>query len=303
MPSQPSHTDTLILTACWIAAVRARESEHADRLFHDPWAAGLAGEEGTAWRQRMTGGKDENEVGLAIRTRFFDDFLLEVTRQHAVCQVVIAAAGMDTRAFRLTWPPHTRLFELDLPPIFVRKEPLLATAVAVPTCQRHVVSVDLSDASWVDAVHQAGFDPGQRMVWLLEGLLFYLPAEVVTSLFERITALSVLGSWLGCELKNTAMLTSPHTRSWIELLAREGAAWISSIDEPEAFLAARGWRARVDEPGEEGCILDAGCCLSSHARSQMCHAPFSSQFSVASHESLFSGNHLFSGRSLLGSGK
>ena len=252
MSSQPSHTDTLISTACWIAAVRARESERADRLFNDPWAAGLAGEEGPAWRQRTTGGKDENEVGLAIRTRFFDDFLVEVTREHAVRQVVIAAAGMDTRAFRLTWPPQTHLFELDLSPIFVRKEPLLFTAGAVPTCQRHVVPVDLSDASWVDALLQAGFDPGQRVVWLLEGLLFYLPAEVVTALFERITALSVLGSWLGCELKNTAMLTSPQTRSWIELLAREGAAWISSIDEPETFLVERGWRARVVEPGEDG---------------------------------------------------
>ena len=169
-----------------------------------------------------------------------------------VRQVVIAAAGMDTRAFRLTWPPQTHLFELDLPPIFVRNERLLSTTGAVPICQRHVVPVDLSDASWVDAVQQAGFDPGQRVVWLLEGLLFYLPAEVVTSLFERITALSVLGSWLGCELKNTQMLTSPQTRSWIELLAREGAAWISSLDEPEAFLAERGWCARVIEPGEDG---------------------------------------------------
>src|SRR5260370_22651495 len=167
MHSQPSHKDTLISTACWIAVVRARESERVDRLFNDPWAAGLAGEEGPAWRQRTTGGKEENEVGLAIRTRFFDDFLLEVTREHAVCQVVIAAAGMDTRAFRLPWPPQTHLFELDLPPIFVRKEPLLSTAGAAPTRQRHVVPVDLSDASWADAVLQAAFAPGHHMACLL----------------------------------------------------------------------------------------------------------------------------------------
>ena len=71
---------------------------------------------------------------------------------------------------------------------------------------------------------QAGFDSGQRVVWLLEGLLFYLPAEVVTALFEQITALSVPGSWLGCELKNTAMLTSTQTRSWIDLLKEQGLA-------------------------------------------------------------------------------
>jgi len=76
MSAHQSHTDSLLSTACWIAAVRARESERADRLFNDPWAARLAGEEGQIWRQRTTGGKDENEVGLAIRTRFFDDFLV-----------------------------------------------------------------------------------------------------------------------------------------------------------------------------------------------------------------------------------
>ncbi len=92
MFSQQPDKEPLISTACWIAAVRARESERADRLFHDPWAARLAGEEGWAWRQRLTGGKDENEVGLAIRTRFFDDFLLHVTREYAVPQVVLAAA-------------------------------------------------------------------------------------------------------------------------------------------------------------------------------------------------------------------
>ena len=252
MSSQQSHKDTLISTACWIAAVRARESERADHLFNDPWAARLAGEEGPAWRERTTGGKDENEVDLAIRTRFFDDFLLYVTREHAVHQVVIAAAGMDTRAFRLAWPPETRLFELDLPQIFVRKEHVLSVAKAVPACQRRVVGIDLSDGSWVDAVQQAGFNPDQRTVWLLEGLLFYLQGSVVTRLFEAITALSVGGSWLGCELKNTEMLTSPQTRSWIELLAREGAPWISSIGHPETFFAGCGWRATVVQPGEEG---------------------------------------------------
>lgn len=252
MSSQQSHKDPLISTACWIAAVRARESERADSLFNDPWAGRLAGEEGRAWRQRTTEGKDENEVGLAIRTRFFDDFLLDVIREQTVRQIVIVAAGMDTRAFRLNWPPQTHVFELDLPQLFVRKEPLLSNTRAVPTCQRHVVPVDLSDISWVKAVQQAGFDSGQRVVWLLEGLLFYLPASVVTTLFEQMTTLSVPGSWLGCELKNTEMLTSPQTHSWIELLAKEGVSWISSIDEPEAFLAEYGWRATVVEPGEDG---------------------------------------------------
>jgi methyltransferase (TIGR00027 family) len=38
-----------------------------------------------------------------IRTRFFDDYFRDACA--AGCrQVVILAAGLDTRAFRLTWP-------------------------------------------------------------------------------------------------------------------------------------------------------------------------------------------------------
>jgi O-methyltransferase involved in polyketide biosynthesis len=38
---------------------------------------------------------------LPIRTRFFDDWLKRVTAQDGVRQVVLLAAGLDTRAFRL----------------------------------------------------------------------------------------------------------------------------------------------------------------------------------------------------------
>ncbi len=48
-----------------------------------------------------------------IRTRFFDDYLLDPTGQ-GIRQVVLLAAGLDTRAYRLVWPASVRLFELDL---------------------------------------------------------------------------------------------------------------------------------------------------------------------------------------------
>ncbi len=40
--------DLIASTACWTAAIRARESERPDRLFTDTLAAALAGEEGFA---------------------------------------------------------------------------------------------------------------------------------------------------------------------------------------------------------------------------------------------------------------
>jgi hypothetical protein len=36
---------------------------------------------------------------------------------------------------------------------------------------------------------------------------------VVARLFDVVTSLSLMGSWLGCERKNSEMLTSPSTHS------------------------------------------------------------------------------------------
>src|SRR5690348_9172340 len=53
MASDSPNKESLASTACWIAAIRAHESERTDRLFNDPWAALLAGQAGQAWLDRM----------------------------------------------------------------------------------------------------------------------------------------------------------------------------------------------------------------------------------------------------------
>ena len=49
---------------------------------------------------------------LAIRTRYFDDILLAAVRGGST-QVVILAAGMDARAFRLDLPEGTVVYEVE----------------------------------------------------------------------------------------------------------------------------------------------------------------------------------------------
>ena len=110
--------DAVAWTACLAAAARAREDERPDHLFADPFAATLAGATGFAYLDRLANGPTPY---LAIRTRFFDDFLLTAVRGGDVRQVVLVAAGMDARAFRLPWPPGLALYELDQPEVLVLK--------------------------------------------------------------------------------------------------------------------------------------------------------------------------------------
>jgi methyltransferase (TIGR00027 family) len=107
------------VTAHWTAAVRARESEREDRLFNDPWAFSLAGTEGLEWVDNRSA---DSVIPIVLRTRFFDDFLVRIAVEKGIRQVVVMAAGLDTRAFRLAWPEPMRLFELDQGPVLEYKE-------------------------------------------------------------------------------------------------------------------------------------------------------------------------------------
>lgn len=250
MSEDTSQEHTLLgHTARWTAATRAIESQRTDRLLNDPWAAALAGEDGGTW---ITGFSAEGNLApISLRTRFFDDFLLTTTREHAVHQVVLMAAGLDTRAYRLEWPQTTRLFELDQPQVLAYKERILTAAGAQPACERHTISVDLT-GPWTAALQTAGFDPLQPSVWLLEGFLSYLTPEAELHLLDELTLLAAPSSWLGFDTMNNSALTSPWTRFMIEALEKAGTPFQSALDDPEKTLAEHGWQATATQLGDEG---------------------------------------------------
>jgi methyltransferase (TIGR00027 family) len=250
-------------TALGVAAVRARESLRDDRLFTDPYAqrflqaapGAFADTEG----RRAAGpaddsllvvaelGRDRAEPGpgaavdamlafhIVLRTRFFDDHLLAATA--AGCpQVVLLAAGLDTRALRLAWPPGVRVFELDLPELFAFKEPVLAACGAAATCDRRTIPVDLR-GPWTEELVAAGFDRGIPTAWLVEGLLVYLTADEAARLLTAVGDLSSSDSQLALErggISNSALrarekdppATWQYTSLWKGGLGGDASDWL-----------------------------------------------------------------------------
>jgi methyltransferase (TIGR00027 family) len=245
MEEKTSSDQLLGLTARWTAGVRARESARADRLFEDPWAEALTGKEGAEWLAQRP---EDSTIPIAIRTRFFDDFLLDVSRRHAIRQVVLMAAGLDTRAFRLDWPAGTCLFELDQSEVLQYKEGVLQAAGARPTCERQLIEADLT-SPWQEKLLGSNFDPQRPSIWLLEGFLFYLSTESIIRVIDGVTGLAAPGSWMGFDIINAAMLTSTWTRPWVEMQASMGAPWIGTLDDPQGFLAQRGWQVALTQAG------------------------------------------------------
>lgn len=236
-------------TAYWTAAARSLESERADRLFNDPWAVQLAGEQGRKWLEGLAG-SPFGTTPMVIRTRYFDDFLKDAVWKRGMRQVVLLAAGLDTRAYRLNWAPETHLFELDQAHVLQEKQQVLETAGTNPACARTPVPVDLT-RGWDDALLAAGFDAARPTVWLMEGFLFYLPPEQIPPLFERVSRLSAVGSRVGFDIINHLTLTSPYTKNWIEMQVKLGAPWLGWLDNPQGFMTGYGWRAALSQPGAQ----------------------------------------------------
>ena len=70
----------------------------------------------------------------------------------------------------------------------------LMTFSRVETKAQPFVAVDLNAALDGETLIKSGFDPAQRTFWIAEGLLMYLPADIVFSLMRTLKSLSASGS-------------------------------------------------------------------------------------------------------------
>jgi methyltransferase (TIGR00027 family) len=202
-------TESVGSTALGVAAARAAETDSENPLIRDPFARAFLEEAGDGMWSLMANPRKAAELTddadlvahlqvmidfMAVRTAFFDEYFLNATAA-GVRQVVILAAGLDARAWRLPWPDGTTVYELDQAKVLDFKSTTLQRRGARPMSRLVSVAIDLRQ-DWPTALREAGFDPSRPTLWSAEGLLRYLPARAQDVLFERILALSPSGSWL-----------------------------------------------------------------------------------------------------------
>ncbi len=240
------------MTSKVTAAGRAVESGRPDRLFDDPLAAALAGPDGFRWMAewRLPGMPAENPT-IGPRTRFFDD-LVAGALDGGLDQVVLVAAGMDTRAFRLALPSDAVVWELDLGAVLAAKQAVLDQVGARPQCRRIAVVADLEDDAWPGALTRAGFDAARPAVFLAEGLSCYLTKDRNARLLDHLAALAAPRSVLGIDMLSRVYLENPGVAPFLNLLAARGIRWQFGTNDPAAFLAAHGWLAHVHGFDEVG---------------------------------------------------
>jgi methyltransferase (TIGR00027 family) len=217
-------------TATMVAAQRALAS--AAGLIDDPFAAPLVRAVGIDVYTRLVNGEipvsddtefDPNRMGrgMAVRTRFYDQYFVDATHS-GIRQAVIVAAGLDARAYRLPWPKGTVVYEVDMPEVIDFKTSTLSKLGAEPTAERRTVAIDLRD-DWPAALRAAGFDTQAPAAWSAEGLVVYLPPEAQDALFDNVTALSAAGSQLASEfVPDTTIFTDQRWRAHHERMSELG---------------------------------------------------------------------------------
>ncbi|MGA5464770.1 SAM-dependent methyltransferase [Mycobacterium sp. NPDC050041] len=250
-------------TALATAMVRAAETTRDDRLTADPFAQHfLDAAVAQGWKNPYaTEAWNRNEYDdpavarfrqastdwAACRTRFIDDFLTAGGER----QIVILAAGLDARAWRLTWSDGTVVYELDQPGVLEFKDTTMRSQDAEPATARRAVPIDLRH-DWPAALTPAGFDPGMPTAWVAEGLLPYLPPAAQDLLFERIHQFSAAGSRLVVDAytpefyANTAETfrrMNETTRE--EVYSGEQLFFAGERADVVEWLADRGWSTRA----------------------------------------------------------
>ncbi|WP_212746282.1 MULTISPECIES: SAM-dependent methyltransferase [unclassified Nonomuraea] len=252
-PTVPRSLAGIGATALGVALLRAQESSRPDRLFDDPYARHFLQAVDPAFTPWAAGASPATARFLqvmaeqvAVRTQFLDRALLEAA-EGGCQQVVLLACGMDARAFRLAWPPGTKVFELDFADVLAFKAAVLDGRGATAACHRVEVATDLRQ-DWPRALTESGFNPGRPAAWLAEGILYALPPEAADLLLDRITALSAPASMLALDhMKDSELLRSARADISAELVD----LWRGGPTENlNAWLARRGWQPAVTDIAE-----------------------------------------------------
>lgn len=248
-------------TALFVATARALEAQKPDPLAVDPYAELFCRAVGGPAAYVLDGKAPDHPLKTddfgehfvnfqGARTKYFDEYFRRAAGA-GVRQVVVLAAGLDSRAYRLDWPAGTTIFELDRPQVLDFKREVLAGHGARPRAERREIAVDLRD-DWPQALRDNGFQPAEPSAWIAEGRLIYLPAAAQEQLFTGIDGLAGRGSHAAIEdgaplpadefeakleEERAAMAAGAEERPFFQLVYNEQCAPATE------WFGRRGWTA------------------------------------------------------------
>lgn len=256
--------------ALQIAGLRANETRRPEneRVFEDPYAeyffpkeirkqfqdATFVKKERAKYEQLMPGVNG----AIVARIRFIDNYL-SMHLQDGLMQLVIIGAGYDTRAYRIKGVKEAlKVFEVDHPDTQAIKTETIRSIF--DTFPEHVsyVPVVFGRDRLDQKLRDHGYNPGLKTLFIIEGLLMYIPPPAVDVLLAFIAHTSGPGSALVGDYFDTSVIegTCPlqEARVLKQFVASEGTPLQFGIPEGavETFFTDRGFSSI-------SCVSTAAC--------------------------------------------
>ena len=179
------------LTARAAAAYRAaHQSLDGGRVFRDPLAAAILGEEGPGAMELLGTSDFAGRLRrfIAARTRLAEEALHAAIEQ-GVTQLVVLGAGLDTYAYRGEWRDRLRaIFEVDHPATQAWKRKRLERAGIEVPGNVHFVATNFEEGQLAQSLHAAGLDATQGVFFTWMGVIPYLTRDAIDATLSWIAS-------------------------------------------------------------------------------------------------------------------
>lgn len=102
---------------------------------------------------------------------------------------------MDARAYRLSCLKESDVYEVDFAEVLHMKKTIIQAAVESTNDCQHLtvaakslnrVAIDIKDNDWLEKLQISGFVPEKKTIWILEGILYYLPHSQAMGVLQTI---------------------------------------------------------------------------------------------------------------------
>ena len=173
---------------------------------------------------------------IIARTKYIDAVFVQALKQ-GFNQVAVFGAGLDSRALRFQGLNQrgTIIFELDAP--LTQQEKIKAykdRKIGVPA-NIIFVPIDFNKEDLTEKIKQAGFMPGVKTLFTMEGVTMYLSSEAVDSTFRFISEFSTTGSLVVFDYIYGGVIRGENQyfgeKGAAERVAKFGEAWTFALEE------------------------------------------------------------------------